>query len=111
MRYLKGSTNIDLCFDSGTNSDCKIARYSDSDFAGDLDRRRSLIGYAFTLSGSAISWKATLQSTVDLSTTEAEYMTVTEAVKEVIWIRGLVENLDLHQEVTTMFCDSHSVVS
>ena len=49
---------------------------------GDLDRRRSLTGYTFTLSGSAISWKATLQSTVVLPTTEAEYMTVTEAVKE-----------------------------
>ena len=55
LRYLKGSTNIGLCFDRETNSDCKIVGYSDSDFASDLDRRRSLIGYAFTLSGSAIS--------------------------------------------------------
>jgi len=60
LRYLKESKNIGLCFDRETNSDCKIAGYSDSDFAGDLDRRRSLTGYAFTLSGSAISWKATL---------------------------------------------------
>ena len=74
LRYLKGYTNIGLCFDRGTNSDCKIAGYSDSDFASDLDRRRSLTGYAFTLSGSAISWKVTLQSTAALSTTEVEYM-------------------------------------
>ena len=94
----------------GANSDCKIAGYSDSDFAGDLDRRRSLTGYAFTLSGSAISWKATLQSTVALSTTEAEYMAVTEAVKEVIWLRSLVEDLDLHQGVTTVFYDSQNAV-
>jgi len=39
-----------------------------------LDRRRSQTGYVFMLSGSAISWKATLQSTIALSTTEAEYM-------------------------------------
>ena len=38
-----------------TNSDCKIAGYSDSNFVGDLDRRRSLTSFAFTLSGSAIS--------------------------------------------------------
>jgi len=105
LRYLKGSTNIGLYFDRGTNSDCKIVRYSDSDFAGDLDRRRSLTGYAFTLPGSAINWKATLQSTVTLSTTEAEYIAITEAVKEVIWLRGLVEDLGLHQGVTTVFCD------
>ena len=89
----KRSTNIGLYFDRGTNSDCKIAGYSDSDFVGDLDRRRSLTGYVFILSGSAISWKATLQSIVAFSTTEAEYMAVTEA----IWLRGLVEDLDLHQ--------------
>ena len=56
----KGSTNIGLCFDRGINSDCKITGYSDLDFASDLDasdldRIRSLTGYAFTLSGSAIS--------------------------------------------------------
>ena len=72
--------------------------------------RRSLTGYAFTFSGSAIIWKATLQSTVALSTTEAEYMTITEAVKETIWLRGLVEDLNLHQGVTTTFCDSQSAI-
>ena len=69
LRYLNESTNNSLCFDRRTNSDCKIVGYSDLDFADDLDRRRSLIGYPFTLSGNAISWKATLQSTVALSTT------------------------------------------
>ena len=109
LRYLKGS-NIGMCFDRGTNSDCKIAGYSDSDFACDLDRRRSLTGYTFTLSDSAISWKATLQSIVALSTTEAEYMTATEAVKDAIWLRVLVENLGLHQRITMMFCNSQSAI-
>jgi len=88
LRYLKGSINFDLCFDKRTNSDCKIVGYSDSDFVGNLNRRRSLTGYVFTLSGCAINWKATLQSIVTLSTTET--------VKEDIWLRGLVENLGLH---------------
>ena len=61
-------------------------------------KKKSLTGYAFTLSGSVISWKVTLQSTVALSTREAEYMAVTESVKETIWLRGLVEDLGLHQE-------------
>ena len=55
FRYLKGFTNIGLCFDKKTNSDCKITGYSDLDFAGDLNRRRFLTGYTFTFSGSAIS--------------------------------------------------------
>ena len=40
-----------MCFERGTNSNCKTVGYSDSDFAGDLDRRRSLTGFVFTLSG------------------------------------------------------------
>ncbi|KAG8473087.1 hypothetical protein CXB51_034983 [Gossypium anomalum] len=56
-----------------------VIGYVDYDFAGDLDRRRSLTGYVFTIRGGAISWKTTLQTTVALSTTEAEYMAITEA--------------------------------
>ncbi|WZZ77422.1 hypothetical protein YC2023_097994 [Brassica napus] len=56
------------------------------------------MGYVFTLGGSVVSWKATLQSTVTLSTTEAEYMALTEAAKEAIWLRGLVSDLGLHHD-------------
>jgi len=45
----------------------------------------------------------TLQSTVVLSTTEVEYMAVTEAIKEAIWLRGLVEDFSLHQRVISVF--------
>ena len=74
----------------------KIIGYSDSDFAGDLDRRRSLTVKNFTLLDCTFSWKATLQSIVDLSTTEAKYMAVTGTVKEVIWLGDLIEDLSLH---------------
>ncbi|KAG8481596.1 hypothetical protein CXB51_026522 [Gossypium anomalum] len=69
-----------------------VIGYVDADFAGDLDRRRSLTGYVFTIGGCAISWKATLQTTVALSTTEAEYMAITEACKEAIWLKGSLVN-------------------
>jgi hypothetical protein len=58
--------------------------YVDSDFAADLDKRRSLIGYVFTIGGSAVSWRACLQSTVAQSTTEAKYIAVCDACKEVV---------------------------
>ncbi|XP_071689078.1 secreted RxLR effector protein 161-like [Rutidosis leptorrhynchoides] len=79
MRYLIGTTDIGLVFDSSGNTN--VTGYINSDFAGDLDRRRSQTRYVFTLGRCAISWKATLQSTVALSTTEAEYMAMTEGVK------------------------------
>jgi len=85
--------------------------FVDSNYAGgDHDRRRSLTGYVFTLSSCAISWKVTLQSIVALSTTEAEYMVVIEAVKEAIWLRGLLGEFGLRQGLTTVYCDSQSTI-
>ena len=51
-----------------------------------------------------------LQSTVTLSTTMAEYMTITEAVKEAIWLQGLLENLGLIQDHVNVYCDSQSAI-
>ncbi|KAK3005774.1 hypothetical protein RJ639_016073 [Escallonia herrerae] len=82
----------------------------DTDYVGDLDRRRSLTGYVFTFSSCVISWKATLQIIVALSITEAEYMATTEAVKEAIWLKGLVGDLGLKQESSTVYCDNQSAI-
>ena len=110
FRYLKGTINIGLVFDRKGGATSSIIDYVDSDYAGDLDNRKSLLAYMFTLSGCTISWKSTLQSTIILSTTEAEYMTITEAIKEAIWLRGLVSDFGLHQEGTVIFCDSQRVI-
>ena len=52
----------------------------------------------FTFSKAPVSWKSTLQSTVALSTTEAEYKAITEAVKEAIWLQGLLDDLGVGQK-------------
>jgi len=59
-------------------------RYINSDYAGDLDKRQFMTGYVFTLSHAPVNWRSILHSTVALSTTKAEYMAMTEAMKEVI---------------------------
>ncbi|XP_038895880.1 secreted RxLR effector protein 161-like [Benincasa hispida] len=61
---------------------CSMTDYSDSDYAGDVDNRRSMTSYVFTLDGPVVSWKATLQPTVTLSTTETEYMVLIDIAKE-----------------------------
>ena len=60
----------------------------------------------FQVFGTAVSWKACLQNVVTLSTTEAEFMAITEAVKEALWMRGVLAELGLKQEKITVFCDS-----
>ncbi|ONK76589.1 uncharacterized protein A4U43_C03F29880 [Asparagus officinalis] len=73
----------------------KVPYASAVDYAGDLDKRRSTSGYAFTLAGAPVCWRCTFQSAVDISTTETEYMAVTEAVKEALWLCGLLEDLEI----------------
>uniref|UniRef100_A0A803Q8S8 Polyprotein n=1 Tax=Cannabis sativa TaxID=3483 RepID=A0A803Q8S8_CANSA len=68
-------------------------RYVDFDYAGDLDKRRSSTSYVFTVACVPVCWRSTLQSTVALFTTEAEYMAITEAFKEVIWLLRLTKDL------------------
>ena len=84
LRYLKGTSHVGLVYDKSINICEEIVSYVNSDYVEDLDKIRSLTGYVFTLCGSVISWKTTLQSIIVLSTTEAEYMATTKAVKRVI---------------------------
>jgi len=64
----------------------EITSFMDSDHAGDLDDRRPLAGYVFTLAGGAISWKAFLQDPITLSSIKTEYMLLTFVVNEAIWL-------------------------
>ena len=82
----------------------------DSDFTGDLDKRKSTSGYVFTLAGGAISWVSKLQMVVALSTTEAKYMASTQACKEAILIQRILEEIGHKQEKIFLFCDSQSAL-
>ena len=84
LRYIQKTLDVGLIFEKDGMVGQHVVGYCDSDYAGDLDKRRSTTGYVFTLAKAPVSWKSTLQSTVALSTTEAEYMAITEAVKEAI---------------------------
>ncbi|KAG7563868.1 Integrase catalytic core [Arabidopsis suecica] len=108
MRYLKGSQDLNLVFTK--EKEFRVTGYCDSDHAADLDKRRSISGYVFTFSGNIVIWKASLQPVVALSTTEAEYMALTEAAKEAIWIKGLLKDMGLEQEKVSLCCDSQSAI-
>ena len=77
--YIKCTINVALIFKKDFTGKQECIGYVDFDYAGDLVKRRSTMGYVFTLSLTQISWRSTLQSIVALSTTETEYMAMTEA--------------------------------
>ena len=107
LRYIKGTSNVALCYGG---SDLTVRGYVDSDFTGDLNKSKSTTGYVFTLAGGAVSWVSKLQTVVALSTTEAEYMSATQACKEAVWIQGLLEELGYKQENIILFCDNQSAL-
>jgi hypothetical protein len=104
LRYLKGTQNHGIMFTSKGQQ--KLIGYSDSDYAGDIEDRKSTGGYVFMLDG-AISWMSKKQSSVAQSTMEAEYYALAEAVKEAIWLRNLSKEMDYEQEEATLIYEDN----
>ena len=91
FRYIKGTLKRGLCYTTGDNFE--LHGYSDADWAGDLESRKSTSGYIFRLGNCTISWRSKKQPIVALSSTEAEYVALCSASQEAIWLRNLVKNI------------------
>ena len=95
FKYLKGTTYFGLSFkkQDQVDEDMKLIGFVDAYFTGDLDKMISPTRYVFTLFECPISWKASIQPVVALSTIEAEFIATTEVVKEVIWLKGNIKEI------------------
>eukprot|EP00253_Pinus_taeda_P008596 PITA_08596 len=102
--------NLKLSNDDGTKqvSDVTLVGYSDSDWAGNLDDRRSITGYAFSIGSGVISWCSKKQSTVALSSCEAEYQALCVATYEAIWLRRLLSDAGEGQKEATSIQSKHN---
>ena len=85
--------------------------FTDSDWASDLDNRKSTAGYVFTLGSGPITWSCKKQSSISLSSAEAEYHGVVKAIKEAMWLLQILFEFGLHQQhPTTLWCDNQSAI-
>lgn len=82
----------------------------DSDYVENLDSKKPLTGCVFTLYGIAISWRPVLQSGVALSTIEAEYIAMIEAVKEALWLKGILKDFGVIQKAVVVHCDNQRTI-
>ncbi|GFX31274.1 retrovirus-related Pol polyprotein from transposon TNT 1-94 [Trichonephila clavipes] len=91
----------------------KLRCYSDSDFATNRDDRVSMGGFITFIDETPISWRTFKQKSVSLSTMEAEYVSLTEAAKEFIWLKNVIDNKSLNLELSenVMFCDNQAAIS
>ena len=111
LQYVKKTAHIGLRFGPFATRDLRPILYSDADWAGDLDTRKSTGGYVCVLTErdsqgepilSAVSWSSKRQQTVALSSTEAEYMALTQAAKEAIWVSRFLRELQGIRENTNL---------
>ena len=108
LRYLSGTADYGITYGPDPTD---LLGYCDSDYAGDIDTRRSTSGYVFVMNGGAISWSSKRQQTVAASTTEAEYMAAGAAVKEGLWLRKLLLDLNIKcSDAVCIFGDNQSTL-
>ncbi|TQD79299.1 hypothetical protein C1H46_035136 [Malus baccata] len=111
MRYLQGTKDYMLTYRKSNN--LEVIGYSDSDFAGCIDSRRSTLGYLFLLAGGAISWKSTKQDAIAISTMEAEFIACFEATNHGLWLRNFISSLVVIDSIAKplrIFCDNAAAV-
>jgi hypothetical protein len=111
LRYLKGTLTHGVMYKHKTDRRFELVGWSDSDYAGDLNDRKSTSGYVFMLGTGVVSWSSKKQPIVTLSTTEAEYVAAAACACQCIWIRSVLEHLQVKQgEGTVILCDNNSSI-
>ena len=108
VKYLASTADVSLI--CGGTDPLQLTGFCDSDFAGDIDSKKSTAGYAFKLGTAAVSWSSKRQATVAASTVEEEYMSAAQASREALWLRLLLSELGLQSESVVIFADNQGAI-
>jgi hypothetical protein len=124
LRYLAGTKDVGLVFGSrngdtvgdsrGRKSQVQVevCAFADADWANDRGDRRSISGWVAKVNGDPVSWSSKKQRVVALSTCEAELYAESAAIQEVLWLRGLMEELGLYTRTgSTVYGDNQSAIA
>lgn len=105
LRYLKQCTRLGLKLSKSRSM--LVSAYSDADWAGSLDDRRSTGGFAVFLGDNLVSWSARKQATVSRSSTESEYKALANATAEIMWVQTLLAELQVESpSMAKLWCDN-----
>ena len=107
LQYLKSTANAGLLYHG---KECKVSAFSDADFAGDQETRRSRTGAVLMMNGGPVFWNSSRQSIVTLSSCESEFVAATTAATAVKWCIMLAQELGIILEKPTLFLDNQSAI-
>ena len=110
LRYIQGTTDFGILYKRGRRN-AGLVSYTDSNYAGDLDDRKSTSGFAFIMGSRAISWASKKQPVVSLSTTKVEYIVAALCACQCIWLRRILEQLGAEERGSTEInCDNNFTI-
>lgn len=96
LRYIKSTIDLKLTFPKSHKYDDTVTGYADADWANDINDRKSISGYVFKVYTSLVSWATKKQPTVSLSSTEAEFISLSMASCEAVWISNMVKEMNVN---------------
>ncbi|GJS62177.1 retrovirus-related pol polyprotein from transposon TNT 1-94 [Tanacetum coccineum] len=109
FRYLKGTPNLGFWYPKGSGFDLKA--YSNSDYARCNLDRKSTSGGCQILGGKLVCWSAKKQSSVAMSSAEAEYVAASGCCAQVLWIKSQLADYDVLYDKVPIFCDNTSIIA
>ncbi|UYV64518.1 hypothetical protein LAZ67_3001075 [Cordylochernes scorpioides] len=111
LRYLKSTKDFGITYRSPGKP---LIAFSDASWASDVVDRKGVSGHLIILAGAPIIWRSTKQTVTALSTMESEYIALSSAVKDITWVRNLMEQLKMSSLIcgeTKVFCDNQAAIS
>jgi spore germination protein GerM len=109
IRYVNATVNYGICFSRKTN--LVLARYSNADWAGNFDDRKSTSGDCFYVGTNLVAWMSRKQASISLSTAEAEYIAAGSCCTQLLWMKKLLCDYGFTQDTMVIHCDNTSAIN
>ncbi|KAJ9673020.1 hypothetical protein PVL29_026342 [Vitis rotundifolia] len=109
IRYITGTLELGLWYPFDTHSD--VACYTDADWAGNVDDRKSTVGGCFYIGNCLVAWMSKKQNFVLLSIVEVEYIAADSCCSQLLWIKQMLKDYGIDQGTMVVFCDNTSAIN
>lgn len=111
LRYIKGTMNFGIVYRLGS-LDTELTGFCDSDWAGDIDTRRSTTGWIYLMNRGPVAWSSRKQTATATSATEVEFVALCSATKEAVWLQRLLCEIICREKITIpIYCDNLGAIS